>query len=94
MSRILNVESEWVDTVLASSALGENKLKYFNMIGRVNIDLMKVIQRDEKLTSYKLDNVAATFIKDKIIELKKEENDNNLDEIFRIKTKNTFIFFT
>jgi len=55
---------------LSSSALGNNKLTYFKMGGRVQVDLFKVVQRDYNLTSYKLDNVAATFIREKIKELK------------------------
>jgi len=54
---------------LMSAALGDNTLKYIDMIGRVNIDLLKVIQRDHNLVSYKLDFVAETFINDKIIEV-------------------------
>jgi DNA polymerase elongation subunit (family B) len=36
------------------------------MTGRVIIDLLKVVQREYKLQSYKLDNVASHFIRDKI----------------------------
>lgn len=58
---------------LTSSALGENILKYFDMDGTVIIDLLKVMQRDHKLDSYKLDNVAAEFIGDKKEDLKPNE---------------------
>jgi DNA polymerase elongation subunit (family B) len=51
---------------LSSAGLGDNRYSYFRMIGRVKIDLMKVIQRDHRLSSYKLDNVLQEFIKDKI----------------------------
>ncbi len=47
---------------LSSSALGDNILKYIDMHGRVIIDIMKVVQRDHKLDSYKLDNVANHFM--------------------------------
>lgn len=55
---------EWpyVRKKLASSALGENLLKYIDMEGRILIDLMKVVQRDHKLDSYKLDAVANHFM--------------------------------
>ena len=36
------------------------------MEGRVVVDLLKVVQKDFNLVSYKLDYVAETFIKDKI----------------------------
>jgi DNA polymerase elongation subunit (family B) len=72
-------EKTWPFVVkkLASSALGENLLKYIEMEGRVIIDLMKVVQRDHKLDSYKLDNVANHF-------MKMNKNDLNPNDIFRL----------
>lgn len=58
---------------LSSSALGENILKYFDMDGTVLIDLFKVMQRDHKLDSYKLDNVAQIFLGDQKDDLKPHE---------------------
>ena len=66
LSRIKGEISEFKEKKLASSALGDNFLKYFDMNGRIIIDLMKVAMRDYKLDSYKLDNVASTFIREKI----------------------------
>ena len=66
LSRIQDEVSEFKIKKLASSALGENILKYFEMNGRIIIDLMKVAMRDFKLDSFKLDNVASTFIREKI----------------------------
>jgi DNA polymerase elongation subunit (family B) len=57
---------------LSSSALGDNVLKFFEMPGRVQIDLLKVVQRDHKLDSYKLDRVAENFINQDIVKF--EEN--------------------
>jgi DNA polymerase elongation subunit (family B) len=54
---------------LSSSALGENILTYLNMEGRVCMDLLKVVQKDHKLASYKLDTVAETFISGGIKEI-------------------------
>lgn len=54
---------------LQSSALGQNILKYFNAHGRVQVDLMKLVQKDHKLDSYKLDTVASTFITGKVVEV-------------------------
>jgi len=84
MSRIKNDISEFVIKDLSSSALGENKLKYFDMKGRVIFDLMKVVQRDYKLPSYKLDEVVSNFIRETIINIK-----NNTDGTALIETKNT-----
>jgi DNA polymerase elongation subunit (family B) len=54
--------SKYLEKSLSSSALGDNILKFFEMKGRVQIDLLKVVQRDHKLDSYKLDRVAENFI--------------------------------
>jgi DNA polymerase elongation subunit (family B) len=51
---------------LSSAALGSNLLYYYQMSGRIQIDLMKVVQKDYNLGSYKLDNVAAHFIRGNI----------------------------
>jgi DNA polymerase elongation subunit (family B) len=67
LSRINDEVCEFKEQKLASSALGENILKYYQTRGRVLMDLMKVIMRDHKLPSYKLDYVAAYFIKELIV---------------------------
>lgn len=54
---------------LASSALGDNLLKYITMDGRIVMDLLKIVQKDFNLVSYKLDYVAENFINDKITEI-------------------------
>ena len=36
---------------LSSAALGVNKLRYYDTWGRIQIDLMKVVQKDYKLDS-------------------------------------------
>jgi DNA polymerase elongation subunit (family B) len=62
---------------LSSSALGDNILKFIDMEGRVIIDVMKVVQRDHRLDSYKLDNVANHF-------LKMSKHDVSPNDIFRM----------
>lgn len=64
--RVRDAKSEFVIKDLSSAALGENKLKYYQMDGRILIDLLKVARRDYALGSYKLDSLAAVFIKEKI----------------------------
>ena len=85
LSRINNEMSEWIESDLSSAALGKNILTYFKMTGRVIIDLMKVVQRDFKLSSYKLDSVASYFIRESVLSLEK----NKSDKIFKVTTKNT-----
>jgi DNA polymerase elongation subunit (family B) len=62
LGRIAGKSCEWKMKQLSSSALGDNMLKFYETEGRVLFDVMKVIQRDHKLDSFKLDNVAHHFI--------------------------------
>jgi len=74
MSKLKNYRCKLQTKNISSAALGDNKMAYFDTIGRVHIDLMKVAQRDYKLSSYKLDSVAENFFKDKIINIEKVES--------------------
>lgn len=86
LGRIRELASPFIEKTLTSSALGENKLTYYAMHGRINIDVMKVVMRDHKLASYKLDNVAAEFIRESVLEV--EFNDSKTQTV--IKTDNTY----
>lgn len=77
LSRIREISCKYIEKSLSSSALGDNLLKYIDMEGRVIIDVYKVIQRDHKLDSYKLDNVANHFMNMK-------KNDVTPNEIFSL----------
>ena len=57
---------------LNSSALGENKLSYFTMDGRILFDIQKEIEKGHNLDSYKLDNVASHFMRGKLKEINKK----------------------
>lgn len=61
LSRLRFVPSVCRTNQLSSSALGDNVLKIIDMPGRVTIDIMKIVQREYKLESFKLDNVAEHF---------------------------------
>ena len=58
-----DLELENTKTVLAS---GEYDLRYPNIFGRVQIDLLFYFRRDFNYASYKLDDVAGAIISDKI----------------------------
>ena len=60
--RLITRKASLVELKLSSSALGDNILRYIDFDGTVIIDLLKVMQRDQKLDSYKLDNVASIFL--------------------------------
>ena len=59
----MDLELENTKTVLAS---GEYDLRYPNIFGRLQIDLLFYFRRDFNYASYKLDDVAGSIISDKI----------------------------
>jgi DNA polymerase elongation subunit (family B) len=69
LSKLKDRRCKMITKNLSSSALGDNKLNYIDAIGRIPIDLMKVVQRDFKLSSYKLDSVAENFFRDKVTKI-------------------------
>ena len=73
LGRKINRKCTLLKQELKSSALGDNTLKYFDMDGLIIIDLYKVMQKDHKLDSYKLDNIASLFLGDKKDDLKPKE---------------------
>lgn len=81
LSRIIGETTVFKEKALSSSAMGNNLLKYYDMTGRVVVDLMKVIQREHKLESYKLDFVASNFIKEKIKKMETKEINNKLNTL-------------
>lgn len=82
LSKYKNEISVFKEKALSSSALGDNLLKYFDMNGRIIIDLMKVLQRDTKLDSYKLDHVASHYIKEKIVKYDVSVDNKNIGIIY------------
>jgi len=67
---------------LSSSALGDNSLYYIEMKGRVLLDLQKEVQKEYNLGSYKLDNVAAEFMRGKIIKSRRAQQKNKKTLLF------------
>ena len=56
------VKAKFTEKELKSSAMGQNFLYYVDIEGIVQIDLMKYVQNNYKLGSYKLDNVSKEFM--------------------------------
>jgi len=77
---------------LSSSALGVNILKYIDIEGIVQIDLLKVVQRDHKLDSYKLDNVAKHFMKQQKVDISPKELFKNFKEGTSDKIKEIAVY--
>lgn len=76
LSRVTNEYTKFKTKDLTSAALGKNTMTWYDMTGRINIDLMKVVQKDYKLVSYKLDYVASYFIKEDIDKLVHKKKNN------------------
>lgn len=62
LGRLKDTMCDFKKSTLSSSALGDNEYRYFDLTGRCQIDIMKVVQRDHKLDSFKLDAVAEHFL--------------------------------
>ncbi len=77
IGRLVDHMSGFQEKTLSSSALGDNIMRFLDMEGRVLIDIMKVVQRDHKLDSYKLDAVANHF-------MKMNKHDVSPNDIFRL----------
>ena len=77
LSRIKGHRCEFKEVNLSSSGLGDNILKQFMIIGRSEIDLMKMVQQDHKLESYKLDNVAEVMMRQTVSKIDLNVMDKN-----------------
>lgn len=80
------VETEKKKFELAS---GTFAVRYFKMPGRLPIDLLLSVRREQNLDSYKLDNVATTFLRDKVTKVERLDSRR-----IKVHTKNTRGLFT
>lgn len=68
-------------------AAGKFAVRYISMPGRMGLDLYLIMRREQNLDSYKLDNIANKFLRDKvsnIVEITGEKT-----QLYEIHTKNT-----
>jgi DNA polymerase elongation subunit (family B) len=68
-------------------ASGKFAVRYLEMSGRLAIDLLLSVRREQNLDSYKLDNVANTFLRDKVTNIVIITGAPT--RMFEIHTKNT-----
>ncbi|GAA5857179.1 hypothetical protein JCM8547_009357 [Rhodosporidiobolus lusitaniae] len=61
-SRLKGVKTEVKETHFSSKAYGNRDSKETNMDGRLQLDILQVMQRDYKLRSYTLNSVCAHFL--------------------------------
>jgi len=69
-------------------ASGKFAVRYFEMPGRLPIDLLLSVRREQNLDSYKLDNVATTFLRDKVLKI--ERLDGNRLKVYTKSTRGLF----
>lgn len=62
LGRIRNQRTEIKETTFSSKAYGTRESKTANMDGRIQFDMLQVMQRDYKLRSYTLNSVCAQFL--------------------------------
>ena len=58
---------------LSSAQYGHNEFQFMEVVGRVQVDLLPVIQREKKLASYKLEAVASKFLGEHKLDLPPKE---------------------
>ena len=82
ISKMKKAKTELKIKMLSSSALGDNILHLLTFIGRTELDLLKIVQRDHNLDSYSLNNVSQIFIGD-------EKDDVTPKQIFEYQRQNS-----
>lgn len=68
LGRLKRVKTEVKDTHFSSKAYGNRDSKETKMDGRLQLDLLQVMQRDYKLRSYTLNSVCAHFLGQSVCE--------------------------
>jgi DNA polymerase elongation subunit (family B) len=68
-------------------ASGKYAVRYFDLPGRLPIDLLLSVRREQNLDSYKLDSVASTFLRDKVTKLVSITGEKTFQ--YEIHTKST-----
>ena len=73
-------------------ASGTFAVRYLKVPGRLAIDLLLSVRREQNLDSYKLDNVAATFLRDKVTKVVTIAGEKTQQyEIFTKTTRGLFV---
>ena len=82
-----NIEYVKTERKTFELASGKYAVRYFDLPGRLPIDLLLSVRREQNLDSYKLDNVASTFLRDKVTNLITITGERDFQ--YEIKTKST-----
>ena len=73
LGRYKNFQCTLRESSFSSSAYGHTDYKMVDTPGRFQLDLLVVMKREHKLTSYTLNNVAEHFLKDKKVDMPYKE---------------------
>lgn len=65
LSRLQDYKAELVSAKFSSSAYGTSEYNRLSIPGRINFDILIFIRREFKENSYKLDNIAEKYLKEK-----------------------------
>jgi DNA polymerase elongation subunit (family B) len=99
LGRIKNEKTKFIEKALGAKTLGkDNLIYYFEIEGRVIIDLLTYSQKELSLDNYKLDNLASTYIKEKLYKcLFEKENETIIitDSVYGLSLEQyiTVVFF-
>ncbi|TAQ88751.1 hypothetical protein B7494_g2929 [Chlorociboria aeruginascens] len=77
-TRVLNARSAAKDTNFSSKQMGNRDTKATNTNGRLQLDLLQLVQRDHQLRSYTLNSVCAQFLN----EQKEDVHHTMITELF------------
>lgn len=77
-SRLRNIASQAKDTNFSSKQMGNRDTKATNTNGRLQLDLLQLVQRDHQLRSYTLNSVCAQFLN----EQKEDVHHTMITELF------------
>jgi len=77
-SRLRNIQSQAKDTNFSSKQMGNRDTKATNTNGRLQLDLLQLVQRDHQLRSYTLNSVCAEFLN----EQKEDVHHTMITELF------------
>tara|TARA_B110000977_G_scaffold201886_1_gene299804 strand:- start:9167 stop:11956 length:2790 start_codon:yes stop_codon:yes gene_type:complete len=69
LGRVIGKESELKAASFSSCAYGDSDYQMVDTLGRFQIDLLVIMKREHKLTSYSLNAVSAHFLKDKKVDM-------------------------
>jgi DNA polymerase elongation subunit (family B) len=69
LGRVINKESTLKAASFSSGAYGDSDYQMVDTLGRFQIDLLVIMKREHKLTSYSLNAVSEHFLKDKKVDM-------------------------